>query len=152
LKCPLGAHFRRTNPRDSFEDSKPKEATLLSNRHRIIRRARLYGDPHLGSPTNLKPKGEVGLLFNCFNADINRQFESIQLAWANSKKIKQLYNDPDPIIGVRETPRNGKHQNFTIQSCPVNKTIDGLQRFVTVKGGAYFFFPSITSVRYISTL
>ncbi|MFN0276289.1 MAG: Dyp-type peroxidase [Chitinophagales bacterium] len=152
LKCPFGSHLRRTNPRDSFEDDKIKESTLLSNRHRIIRRARLYGDPHIGSPTNTKPNGEVGLLFNCFNADISRQYELIQYTWANSTKIKELYNDPDPIIGVREVPDHGQEQNFTIQSCPVNKTIKGLQRFVTIRGGAYFFFPSITVIRYISSL
>lgn len=152
LKCPFGSHLRRTNPRDSFEDDKIKESVVLSNRHRIIRRARLYGDPHIGSPTNTKPNGEVGLLFNCFNADISRQFELVQYTWANSTKVKELYNDPDPIIGVRETPDHGQEQNFTIQSCPVNKTIKGLKRFVTVRGGDYFFFPSITVVRYISSL
>jgi Dyp-type peroxidase family len=152
LKCPYGSHLRRTNPRDSFEDDKIKESVILSNRHRIIRRARLYGEPHVGSPTNMNPNGEVGLLFNCFNADISRQFELVQYTWANSTKVKDLYNDPDPIIGVRETPDHRQEQNFTIQSCPVNKTIKGLQRFVTIRGGAYFFFPSITVIRYISSL
>jgi deferrochelatase/peroxidase EfeB len=94
----------------------------------------------------------VGLLFNCFNADISRQFELIQYTWANSTKVKQLYNDPDPIIGARQTAHDGLPQNFTIQACPVNKTVSGLQRFVTIKGGAYFFFPSITAIRYLATL
>ena len=41
LKCPAGAHIRRTNPRDSigFFDGR------LSNRHRIVRRGRPYGPP-----------------------------------------------------------------------------------------------------------
>ncbi len=39
LRCPHGAHVRRTNPRDSigFFDGR------LSNRHRIVRRGRAYG-------------------------------------------------------------------------------------------------------------
>lgn len=152
LKCPFGSHLRRSNPRDSFEDAKPSTSTWLSNRHRIIRRARLYGDPYVGSPTNTKPDGEVGLLFNCFNADISRQFEFIQYTWGNFPKVKQLYNDPDPITGVREIAREGEEQNFTVQACPVNKTVKGLRRFVEIRGGAYFFFPSITTIRYLCTI
>ena len=39
LRCPIGAHIRRANPRDArgFFDGR------LSNRHRIIRRGRTYG-------------------------------------------------------------------------------------------------------------
>jgi Dyp-type peroxidase family len=152
LKCPFGSHLRRSNPRDSFEDLGKKESILLSNRHRIIRRARLYGDRIEGNPTKFKPKGEVGLLFACFNVDISRQFEFVQYSWANSGKVKQLYNDPDPIIGTREILKSGEEQNFTIQEAPVNRTIKNLQRFITVRGGSYFFFPSISAIRYLSTL
>lgn len=152
LKCPFGSHIRRSNPRDSFEDIDSKESVRLSNRHRIIRRARPYGDPIIGSPTNHKPKGEVGILFNCFNADISRQFEFIQYTWSNIPKPKQLYNDPDPIIGVKEVPEPGVEQNFTIQMEPINMTVKGLKRFVRIRGGAYFFFPSISAIRYLSTI
>jgi deferrochelatase/peroxidase EfeB len=91
-------------------------------------------------------------LFTCFNADISRQFEFIQYTWANYPKFKQLYNDPDPIIGVRENPEPGLQQNFTIPQEPVSKMVTNLQRFVKIKGGAYFFFPSITAIRYLATL
>lgn len=152
LKCPFGSHLRRTNPRDSVDDHGVKESLKLSNQHRIIRRARLYGQIFEGSPTNRKPNGEVGLLFTCFNADISRQFEFLQYTWGNLPKIKELYNDPDPIIGVKENPESGEEQNFTIQDVPVNRTISGLQRFVTVRGGGYFFFPSISAIRYLGTI
>ena len=152
MKCPFGAHTRRTNPRDSFEENTEKESILLSNRHRIIRRARTYGAIHAGSPTDFNPEGEVGLLFGCFNADISRQFEFIQYTWANYPKFKQLFNDPDPFIGVKENPEPGLEQVFTIPSQPVNKYITGMQRFVTVKGGGYFFFPSLTVVKYLATI
>ncbi len=152
LKCPFGSHLRRTNPRDSFEDNDSKESIKLTNRHRIIRRARLYGDPFEGSPTNFTPEGEVGLMFTCFNADISRQYEFIQYTWANYPKFKQLYNDPDPIIGVREKPAEGTEQIFTIPGQPVNKYITGLQSFVTVKGGSYFFFPSVSAIKYLTTI
>jgi Dyp-type peroxidase family len=152
LKCPFGSHLRRCNPRDNFEDDSGKESLTLTNRHRIIRRARQYGDPYEGSPTEHTPNGEVGLIFACFNADISRQFEFIQYTWANYPKFKQLYNDPDPVIGVRENADYDMEQNFTIQAEPVSKCITGLKRFIKIKGGAYFFFPSITTIRYLATL
>ena len=152
LKCPFGSHLRRTNPRDSFEDNGIKQSLTLSNRHRIIRRARLYGVPFEGSPLNTSPKGDVGLLFSCFNADISRQYEFVQYTWANYPKVKDLYNDPDPIIGVKEIADAGTEQNFTVQGSPVNKTVKNLKRFVTVRGGSYFFLPSLTALRYLSTL
>lgn len=151
-KCPFGSHLRRTNPRDNFEENGIKESIKLTRRHRIIRRARLYGDPYVGSPLNHSPEGEVGLIFTCFNADISRQFEFIQYTWANYPKFKQLYNDPDPICGVRENPPAGIEQNFTIPCSPVNKYITGLKKFVFAKGGAYFFFPSITTINYLITI
>ncbi len=152
LKCPFGSHIRRTNPRDSFEENDKKESLKLTRRHRIIRRARMYGEPIAGSAGNYKTEGEVGLLFTCFNADISRQFEFIQYTWANYPKFKQLYNDPDPYIGVRERPLPGTEQVFTIPEEPVSRYITNLPRIVDVKGGAYFFFPSITAVRYLATL
>ena len=151
MKCPFGAHIRRTNPRDSFENDKKDESIKLSNRHRIIRRARSYGDPIIGTPDNYTPDGKVGMIFNCFNADISRQFEFIQYTWANYPKFKQLVNDPDPIIGIRESPGEIE-QVFTIPAHPANKYISRLQRFVTVKGGGYFFFPSMNVIKYLTTL
>ncbi len=152
LHCPFGSHTRRTNPRDNFEETGPAESLKLTRKHRLIRRVRSYGEKFVGSATYHSPVDEVGLLFGCFNADINRQFEFIQYTWANYPKFKQLYADPDPFIGVKENPDEGVVQQFTIPEETNNKYIDGLKSFVTVKGGAYFFFPSITALRYLSTI
>jgi len=152
LKCPFGSHLRRANPRDNVDDHGRKISLKLSKQHRIIRRARLFGEIYEGSPTKITPKGKVGLLFICFNADISRQFEFLQYTWSNLPKNKELYNDPDPIIGVKEKPSLGEEQNFTMQDSPVNKTFKNLPRVVTVKGGGYFFFPSIIVLRYLSTI
>ena len=152
LKCPFGSHIRRTNPRDNFEETGPSESLRLTRKHRIIRRVRSYGETFTGSATHHTPNDEVGILFGCFNADISRQFEFIQYTWANYPKFKQLYSDPDPFIGVRENPEPGIEQKFTIPQPTANKYITGLKSFVTVKGGAYFFFPSVTVVEYLSTV
>jgi deferrochelatase/peroxidase EfeB len=151
-KCPFGSHIRRMNPRDHFEESTPGVSLKLTRRHRIMRRVRSYGEDFIGSAENHKPDGEVGLLFGCFNANISKQFEFIQYTWANSPKFKRLYDDPDPIIGVRECPATGVKQNFTIPQKTVNKVIPDLQSFVTVKGGAYFFFPSVTVIKFLGTI
>lgn len=152
LKCPFGSHIRRTNPRDNFEETGPSNSLQLTRKHRIMRRVRSYGETFTGSATNHKPNDEVGILFGCFNADISRQFEFIQYTWANYPKFKQLYADPDPFIGVRENPGSDVEQKFTIPQETNNKYITGLKSFVTVKGGAYFFFPSVTVVEYFSTI
>jgi Dyp-type peroxidase family len=149
-KCPIASHIRRTNPRDHFEESPPGVSLKLTRRHRIMRRVRSYGEDFIGSAENHTPNGEVGLLFGCFNADISRQFEFIQYTWANYPKFKRLYSDPDPFIGVREN--SPVEQNFTIPQPTVNKVITGLQSFVTVKGGAYFFFPSVSAIKYLGTI
>lgn len=151
-KCPFGAHTRRMNPRDQFEESPPGVSLKLTRRHRIMRRVRSYGEDFTGSAEHHKPDGEVGLLFGCFNANIAKQFEFLQYTWANSPKFKRLYHDPDPFIGVRENPGPGEQQNFTIPQKTVNKVIPNLQRFVRVKGGAYFFFPSISALKFFSTV
>ena len=153
-KCPFGSHLRRCNPRDTFEDNGQKESLKLSNRHRIIRRARHYGSYETGSPSNTDIEGEVGLYFMCFNADISRQFEFVQHTWANTPRVRELYNDPDPIIGTMSHPEEmgETKQVFTIQQKPVSKCIDGLQRFVRIRGGAYFFYPSLNAIRYIASL
>jgi len=151
-KCPFGSHIRRMNPRDQFEESPPGISLKLTRRHRIIRRVRSYGEDFIGSAENHKPNGEVGLLFGCFMANISKQFEFLQYTWGNSPKFKRLYDDPDPIIGVRECPAAGVKQNFTIPQKTVNKVIPDLQSFVTVKGGAYFFFPSVSVLKFLGTL
>jgi Dyp-type peroxidase family len=151
-KCPFGAHIRRCNPRDVFEESPQKVSLSLTRRHRIMRRVRSYGEDFIGSAENHKPNGEVGLLFGCFNANISKQFEFIQYTWANSPKFKRLYGDPDPFIGVREDPEKKMEQIFTIPQETTNRVLTDLPRFVNVKGGAYFFFPSITSIKFLATI
>lgn len=152
MKCPFGAHIRRTNPRDHFEESSPGVSKRLTRRHRIMRRVRSYGEDYIGSATHHTPNEEVGLLFGCFNSNISKQFEFIQYSWANYPKFKQLYADPDPFIGVRENPKPGEEQNFTIPQETANRVITNLQSFVSVKGGAYFFFPSVSAVKFLGTI
>ncbi|HEV2694533.1 MAG TPA: Dyp-type peroxidase [Verrucomicrobiae bacterium] len=149
--CPLGAHVRRSNPRDSLGDNAAESLTNV-NRHRIIRRGVSYGDP--------LPAGQMeddqqprGLLFICINADIKRQFEFLQQTWINNPKFDGLYNDPDPLIGDNLEPGDKKRDcNFTVPRQPIRTRIKELPRFVTVKGGHYFFLPSLAALRFLAAL
>jgi hypothetical protein len=77
------------------------------------------------------------------NASIERQFEFVQRRWLNWGQFDGLGNDPDPIAG----PGAG---DFTWQRRPVPRRYTGLPRFVTVRGGDYFFLPSVTALRFLS--
>jgi Dyp-type peroxidase family len=152
--CPIGAHIRRTNPRDSLEPQPGTEKSIdVGKRHRILRRGREYGKPV--NPEDLfnanVPVGEEpdrGLHFICFCANIARQFEFIQHTWVDNPNFNGFYDDTDPILGVH-SPDGG---TFTIQATPVRRRVTGLPRFISVLGGAYFFMPGISAVRYLASL
>src|SRR5688572_1014258 len=159
LRCPIGSHVRRSNPRDSLDPEPGSDrSTAINNRHRIIRRGRAYGPPAAASmdPRDIigKPddERERGLHFICFNTQIGRQFEFIQQTWLNSPKFEGLYEDDDPLVGDRGGNEEAPGGTFTIQRQPVRKRITGMPRFVTVRGGGYFFMPGISAVRYLASL
>lgn len=141
LQCPIGAHIRRANPRDSLGPD-PETALRLSKMHRIIRRGRPYGDQLLPNAAN--GGDERGMLFIALNADIAGQFELIQHSWINNPHFNGLYTGTDPISHF---PAG---EGITIQNRPANLRINRPQPFVRVRGGAYFFLPGIQAVHDIA--
>lgn len=149
--CPLGSHIRRANPRDS-KGASAEESLVTSNRHQIIRRGLSYGKPLLDfdnlPPKSIEDDGEDrGLVFLCLNSSISRQFEFVQQTWLNNTKFHGLYTDKDPVVGD-----NDGAYTMTIQQNPVRRQVTGIPRFVTVKGGGYFFMPSLSALKRISEL
>jgi Dyp-type peroxidase family len=159
LKCPLGAHVRRTNPRDSL-DPEPGSARSIEvgKRHRILRRGRTYGPPVADTMTipdivAAKPDSTPrGLHFICFNTHIGRQFEFIQHTWVNSPKFDGLYAEDDPLVGPRAVSQGAPGGTFTMQAEPIRKRVTGMPRFVQTLGGAYFFMPGIRALRFLAAL
>jgi Dyp-type peroxidase family len=147
LGCPFGSHIRRGNPRDTLGED-VDEALKITKRHRLIRRGRPYG-PRCADPLDLNDKQERGLMFMCINANIERQFEFVQQTWINSPSFHGLYDERDPIFSsfVAQAPGT-----MTIPRQPVRQRLTGLGEFVTVRGGAYFFLPSIKALRYLATM
>lgn len=141
FRCPIGAHVRRANPRDSLDPRPGTDASVaIGKRHRIIRRGRPYGAPD--------GPAERGLVFMCLCANISRQFEFIQASWVNNPKFAGLYDDADPLLGAHH-PYGG---TFTVPALPVRQRFMALPRFITVRGGAYFFMPGLRGLRYLASL
>jgi Dyp-type peroxidase family len=140
LRCPIGAHVRRANPRDSL----PFEGKLV-NRHRLIRRGIPYGQP---LPDGAPDDGEDrGVIFMCLQASIARQFEFVQSQWLNRGNAFTLGEDEDVLIGPQDG--TGPHK-MTIPGNPPF-FLGPLQRVVTVKGGEYFFVPGINGLEFIAS-
>jgi Dyp-type peroxidase family len=139
-RCPIGAHIRRGNPRDTTAAIDGQVHALERvNLHRLLRRGRIYGPPY-----DVDPNARRGLFFICLNADIRRQFEFVQQSWVNNIKFDGLSIEDDPLVGACDS--------FTIQKPEGHERLTGLGlgRFVTVKGGAYFFMPGIAALRYLA--
>jgi Dyp-type peroxidase family len=144
LRCPLGAHIRRANPRDIIGPS-PDSALRLSKMHRIVRRGRPYGDKLAQSTRGkaaIKTESSRGMLFIALNADIAGQFELIQHTWINNGRFNGLYGEMDPLVHFP-----GEKRVMTIQRRPTSLPVDGLKQFITVRGGAYFFLPGIQTLQ-----
>jgi deferrochelatase/peroxidase EfeB len=170
-QCPFGAHIRRANPRNTDFPDRPSgllsriwaklggatsgfrtDIMATARFHRILRRGREFGAP-LSPEQAIQPAvpGEAkrGLHFLCLNANISRQFEFVQNAWLMSTKFDGLSEESDPLLGNRTPLGNVTADNFTIpREGAVRDCISGLPRFVTVRGGAYFFLPGIRALRY----
>lgn len=163
-RCPFGSHVRRANPRDVVRPSKPSQSLRMSDAHRILRRASVWGEPlfdleilaDLEDRDALAPLAaladdgrERGVHFFSVNASIRSQFEFVQQAWCNNPRFNGLTENKDPLIGDHGRP--GDAESFmTIPGTGVRQRTAAMPRFVTVKGGGYFFLPSLTALRYLA--
>ena len=139
LRCPIGAHVRRANPRDSL----PFGGKLV-NRHRLIRRGIPYGEPLADGAEN--DGRDRGVIFMCLQASIARQFEFIQGQWLNRGNVFTLGEDQDVLVGPQDAA--GPHK-MTVPGNPPF-FLGPLQRVVTVKGGEYFFVPGINGLQFLA--
>ncbi|GAA2078882.1 Dyp-type peroxidase [Actinomadura alba] len=138
LACPIGAHIRRANPRDSLDpDPGTAKSLEINDRHRLLRRGRPYDTD-----------GATGLYFLCLSGNLARQYEFVQHTWVNDPAFNGLSDATDPLVG----PRGPGGTTFTVQARPARERHLGLPAFVRVRGGAYFFLPGIRALRYLARL
>jgi Dyp-type peroxidase family len=144
-RCPLGAHVRRANPRDTLGDE-PKASLALVRKHRLIRRGRLYGDKLAPAA---EPDGRArGLLFMALCADLERQFEFVHEAWLHNPKFAGLSHERDPLAAW-DPGAGAARDTFSVAGSPFRRTF-ALERFVRVRGGAYLFMPSLRALAYLA--
>ncbi len=173
LSCPLGAHIRRSNPRNA--DLPPGPGGLLSwakrtlgfdadalahdlvastRFHRLLRRGREYGPgvPIAQALAGTSGGNDPGLHFICLGANIARQFEFVQNAWAMGVHFDGVASESDPLLGTRVPAIDGaRTDGFSLPRADgPDERIAGLPQFVTVVGGAYFFLPGVRALRWLA--
>jgi Dyp-type peroxidase family len=131
-KCPFQAHIRKVNPR-----------TEAQNGHRIARRGIPYGDrkPDFSD----QPVKDVGLLFMCYQKSIEKQFETMQAHWANDPDFGGSGVGLDPIVG--QGKRKEQKYAFRWGRDEREKGKFKFDAFVTMRGGEYFFAPSLSFLK-----
>lgn len=173
LRCPLGAHIRRSNPRNAdlppgstglwlwlkrtlgFDAAALDRDHVASTRfHRLLRRGRKYG-PALSIAQAMESRATEasGLYFICLNANIARQFEFLQNAWIVGTKFDALAGEGDPLLGHRQPGPDGTRTD--VYSIPradgPDQRLTDVPSFVTLRGGGYFFLPGLRCLRYLAT-
>ena len=153
-RCPIGAHVRRVHPRDAFGFN-----GKLVNRRRITRRGLPYGPytPEQPDPNAPLTQSEIatldstdrGVVFMVLNACLSRQFEFVQQQWISYGNDAHLGNEKDLLLGThKEGERFSIQGDATAANPPLFCT--ALPNFVELRGGDYFFLPSITALAMIA--
>ncbi|AUD05974.1 Dyp-type peroxidase [Spirosoma pollinicola] len=143
-RCPHFAHIRKANPRrDAFDKSKTMARRGIPFGHRNV-------DTELDPIAKQTPESGVGLLFMSYQASIETQFEFIQQSWANSAGFPTGGTGIDPIIGQSAAGAPSSERTYKLPQAygtPVPGVEATFDQFVTMKGGEYFFAPSITFLK-----
>jgi len=139
-QAPFGCHIRRMNPRDT-------ELARLTdvNVHRIIRRGTTYGPPY--DPNALSEEADRvprGAYFLFISAKAMATIEFLQQEWINDGNFMRLGDERDPIIGLQ-----GEGARFTIPRQPVRHRVHGIETFNVLRGGEYFFMPSLSALKWL---
>jgi Dyp-type peroxidase family len=135
LRCPLGSHLRRSNPRAT-----PLKRATAVRRHRLVRRGVEYG-PHLDAGALEDDGVDRGLVNLFIQADIERQFEFVQAEWMKGGEFIGLDpNEQDPINGD-----GGDGSQLSVPGARRPFLFD-LPTFVVVKGGEYLFVPGLKAL------
>ena len=158
LSCPVWAHVRKANPRDTTGLTGTADDPT---RHRMTRRGIPFGPP-LPVGTTTDDGVPRGLHFFCVVADLERQFEFVQLNWLNNPNFPLSTpppapgpygppaspppNGPDPVVG----------EHVSTAQCLLEQSAGNVQfpvpnEFVQVTAGEYFFLPSIAAIQAFGT-
>ena len=165
LTTPRFAHIRKAHPRDLIEalrNDLPTDDPEVVNpivdeasNHRLIRRGITYtaerrdADEQLAAP-------ELGLIFLAYQASIEEQFEFVMRRWVNRDVFPTLNGvivnaagspGQDALVGASQTnPRENREPLYPVGASSTGVLREeriSLERFVVMRGGDYFFSPSL---------
>lgn len=169
-RCPFASHTRKVNPRDDQSRAHlfPRRGIPYDDRPVDVRRSQPTPGERAAAASNEAEAAEtadlaagtggkaieswtksnwasegLGLLFMGYNSDLSNQFEYMQKRWANDSDYSQPGVGLDPIAGqgvgiTQQWPRVwGEPDRAALQ----------LGRFVSLKGGEYFFAPPISFLK-----
>jgi deferrochelatase/peroxidase EfeB len=151
LRCPVGAHIRRINPRGQpvTGQGQPGGSNVT---HRLIRRGMPYGPIY--DPKQPYDGIERGLLGYFINSSIENQYEFVLGQWVNDSEyagaVRLHPQSKDPLIGTQDPAESIFVAPQPDGNPPIK--ITGFSSFITTKAAAYCFLPSITALKFISKL
>jgi deferrochelatase/peroxidase EfeB len=146
-RCPYGAHVRRCNPRGAQIVQR-----VANHSRRLVRRGMPYGPAYVHDPSKPRDPNEPkrGLLGNFIGANLGAQFEAMSCDWLNlGLQDPRVTGSNDPLLGANE-PATSWFDLPLPSGEPIR--LRGLPRFVTTKGGAYTFLPSISAIKYLGSM
>jgi Dyp-type peroxidase family len=154
--CPYAAHIRKANPRDDPPGGRAETLT-----HRIIRAGIAFGPEVAAGETHTV--NSRGLMFVCYQASIERQFEFIQRGYADNPDFvggKRRPDDDSPVVPgfdpiIGQAPGGGARAiDEPVPNYPTGNrrsTLDMPEQFVIMTASGYFFMPSLGALRTILT-
>jgi deferrochelatase/peroxidase EfeB len=151
LRCPVGAHIRRINPRGQPISGQGQPGGS-NNNHRLIRRGLPYGPVY--DPTQPYDGIERGLLGYFINSNIENQYEFVLSQWVNDSEfagaVRLNPKAKDPLIGTQDPAES----IFVIPQASGAPPIQimSFSSFTTTRAVAYCFLPSITATKFIAGL
>jgi Dyp-type peroxidase family len=148
--CPLSAHIRKAYPRDEVTGKPDPESD--TQKRRLLRRGIPYGAPFVPHDPR-SAKEDRGLLFLCYQNDIQEHFEFVQKCFVNKADFPPGATPPGATPPGALVPEVPGEDPIVAQSATAPMLIDpkkppiDVKHFVTTTGGEYFFSPSIGALR-----
>ena len=151
IRCPVGAHIRRTNPRGQPVAGQGQPGGS-NNSHRLIRRLLPYGPMY--DPRKPHDGIERGLVGYFINSNIENQYEFVMRHWVNDSAFAgavRLHPKSKDPLGATQNPAESIFVIPQANGAPPIE-VTGLSSFITTKATAYVFLPSITALKFIGNL
>ena len=143
-RCPHGAHIRRCNPRGGQIVQR-----IANNSRRLVRRGVPYGPAYDPAKPRDQDEPERGLLGNFIGASLGAQFEAMSCDWLNlGLQDPRITGSNDPISGANDPGTSWF--DLPLKSGGAIR-LRGLPEFVSTRGGAYTFLPSLKAIEYLGS-